>query len=707
VTALSSDDLESRSVTNLRTLQNFVPNLTFAPSQNVGDAAGNIFIRGIGQEDFVAGTEPGVGLYLDDIYVARTVGALINLIDLARVEVLRGPQGTLYGKNTIGGAINVISAAPRAEPEGYADLIAGNIGRVELKGTVNAALTDRLFVRVTAGGFSRDGYLTRRRSPFAPTFITETNHHSEGRDDSAAGRLQLRWLVSSSLRIDFAADASRRRATQSATHVDAINPRFGILPIVNFLIRAGRLPGPEITNDLATDDWHASFAAGSNSTSQNIEGLAAKVVKDFGPHTIKLITGYRGLRSHIATDLDGTWFAILGSDFREVHRQYSAELQAIGTLGRVDYAAGLFALGERMHTSSGRGVSRADVLYLCGCFYAPAHRPVLSYTRRGQTGGNYAAYAQASFHLTGHLSATAGTRFSHERKRTEVALVQLEPDTLQPTDLVLRTGTNRGRWNSLTWRGGLELQATPDLMFYVSAAKGYKSGGFNTRPVANLPNLGINKFSPETAVAYEAGIRSEWFGRRLRFNATAFQTDYRDIQLRRQTFFDGILTTLIENAARARVRGLEIEAAAKIGARLDATLAYGHIDAQYLDGGQVAGLTRSTAFQRTPRHSFSASIDYSMPVGQRSLTLHGDYGYRSREQFQLLASPFDQPGYGVFGARLTLRDPGNRWSVAIFGTNLTDERPRVAGRDGIQEVGFANSVIGLPRQIGVELKLGF
>lgn len=708
VISLSADALEKRSITNVAALQNFVPNLTFAPSQNVGDAAGNMFIRGIGQEDFVAGAEPGVGFYLDGVYVARTMGNLINLIDVQRIEVLRGPQGTLYGRNTIGGAISLMSAPPTAERAATADLIVGNIGRLELRGIVNAPLTDTFFARVAASRVSRAGYLNRLPPPFPPTGVVEMNRDPEGRDESNAGRLQLRWLASPSLTVDIATDASRRRGSQSATHVDAIDPRFGILPAVNGLIVAGRLPGPSISDDLVTDDWLTSYAGGFNSIAQNIDGLAVTVTKDIRPKTtLKLITSHRRLRSHVATDLDGTWFAILQSDFRERHRQYTVELQASGKLWGLTYTAGLFGLAERMHTSSGRGISRADVLYLCGCFYVPGRRPVLSYTRRAQSGDSHAVYAQADMPLTRRLFATMGGRLSTEHKSTDVELVQLDPDTLEPTNRILRSGSNRGRWRSFTWRAGLTFQASPDLMLYWSAAKGYKSGGFNTRPVFNLPNLGINTFAPETALTYEAGVRSEWLKRRVQLNATVFHTSYEDIQLRQTTFVDGILTTIIENAARARIRGLEVEATAKLSQRLGAQIAYGYLNPRYLDVGRVPGLTLDTVFQRTPHHSFSASIDYAIPLGRGSLSFHGDYSYRSREQLQLLASRFDQHRYGLLGARLTFKGPNGRWSAALFGTNLSDKRYRVAGRDGLTEVGIANSVIGLPRQVGIELKAGF
>ena len=707
VVSLDAGDLEARSLSNLRGLQYFAPNLTFAPSQNIGDAAGNMFIRGIGQEDFVPGTEPGVGFYLDGVYVARTMGTLMDLIDIERIEVLRGPQGTLYGKNAIGGAINIISAAPTAEGEGSGTLTAGNLGRLDVRGTVNAPLADTLFVRLAAGRMSRDGYLQRLVSPFEPTSVTQTDHHGEGRNDSAAGRLQLRWLASPSLTIEVAADASHRRDSQAATHIDAIDPRFGILPDVNALIREGNLPGPEITNALVKDDLFESFAGGSNSIRQDIEGVAATATRDFDRHSLKFIASHRWLRSHVTNDIDGTWFAILGSDFSERYRQYSGELQATGTLGQLTYTAGLFALGERMRAQSGPG-GRADVRYLCGCFYAPDSRPILTIPRRKQTGESYAAYMQVSLPLADRLSATLGGRLSYERKETDVKLFQLDPDTLEPTEIVRGRGSNKGSWSAFTWRAGLEFQATSDLMLYASAAKGYKSGGFNTRPVTNLPNLGINKFAPESAITYEVGLRSEWFGRRLRVNATVFHTDYRDIQLRQQIFVDGVLTTIIDNAARARIRGLEIELAARISDRLTTNLAYGHLDPRYLDVGTVPNLTLDSEFQRTPHHSLTASFDYSMPVGQHSVALHGDYSYRSREQFQLLASPFDQEGYGLLGARATLRSQGNRWSVALFGTNLTDERYRAAGRGtGLQDVGLANSAIGLPRQIGIEFRAGF
>src|SRR5688572_6739164 len=213
VVALTEKDLEARSVTNTRSLQNFVPNLTFAPSQNVGEAAGNVFIRGIGQEDFGVGAEPGVGVYLDGVYFARPLGMIMNLTDIARIEVLRGPQGTLFGKNTIGGAINVISNLPRPDSSRRASVILGNLDRLELRAVSNEPLSGRLFARLAIGVVSRDGYVRRVPPPTPLGPIERANGapfdgDREGSDRSQAGRLQLRWLVSDTLTADISLDGS-------------------------------------------------------------------------------------------------------------------------------------------------------------------------------------------------------------------------------------------------------------------------------------------------------------------------------------------------------------------------------------------------------------------------------------------------------------------------------------------------------------------
>lgn len=710
VVALTAQELESRSVTNLRTLQNFVPNLTFAPSQNVGEAGSNVFIRGIGQEDFGIGAEPGVGFYVDGVYYARSLGTLMNLVDIDRIEVLRGPQGTLFGKNAIGGVINIFSIPPQPGRERRARLILGNYDRVELRTVANEPLSDRLFMRLAIGLVSRDGYL-RRLAPPTPLGPLEQSTHAtinsepEGDDRSQAVRLQLRWLITGTLTADVTFDGSRKRDTQGAIHVDLIDPRFGSFPDLNRLIRLGRLPGPILTNDLLPASMLDSYAGNGNNTNQDLWGASAVITKELGASTLKFIGAYRGLRSRIATDVDGLYFNVFGNELEVNQHQFSGELQLNGVAGGLTYTAGLFALGERAKLLTASGTP--DVFYACGCFYAPGELPDLTADPRQLGNQSYAGYAQGTYQVMSRLSATLGARFSHERKTLEGQSILLDAN-LRPTDTLLGVGSNKHAWNSFTYRAGLEYQATAALMAYGSIAKGYKSGGFNVRGAPNLPNLGFYSYKPETALTYEVGLRSDWLDRRLRLNATLFHTSYQDIQLRQQTIVAGEFTTLIENAAKARIDGAEVELMAVPLRGLALRAAYGHLAPKYLDVGRVAGLALSSRFQRTPRNSFSGSVNYGMPLRSGALELHGDYSYRSKEQFQILAAINDQKGYGLLAARVAFRAPDDRWSVALFGTNLTDERYRNAGRGTlIRQAGLSYSSVGMPRQFGVQVATRF
>jgi iron complex outermembrane receptor protein len=279
--------------------------------------------------------------------------------------------------------------------------------------------------------------------------------------------------------------------------------------------------------------------------------------------------------------------------------------------------------------------------------------------------------------------------------------------TLEPTGIVEASAKNADRWQSFTWRGGLEYQATPDLMLYGAVAKGYKAGGFNVRLNSNLPNLGLAAFEPETAVLYEIGARSEWFNRRLRLNATLFHTSYRDIQLRRQAIVDGVSATLIENAARARIQGAELELVAKPMKAMTLSAGYGHLAPKYLDPGGVPEITRSSRFQRTVSHSFAGSLQYVFPVRVGTIELTSNISYRSKEQFQLAARPYDQDGYVLIGARAQFRALHDRWSVAFLVNNLADRHYRTAGRGVAALDGVSFSSVGMPRRFGIELAATF
>lgn len=703
VISLKSAELEAHGVANLIDLPRLIPNLTLSPSQNVGDSAANIFIRGIGQEDFAVGTDPGVGVYVDGIYIGRSIGELLDLVDVARLEVLRGPQGTLYGRNTIGGAINVISFPPATSSFAEIGGSASSLGAFRIKAVVNSPLTDRILLRFAFSGARRAGYV-RRTPPAVPSPLDDTDTKAEGADRRLSARLQLRFDPGDGWLVDVSADTSQRRGTQSPTHLDAVDPTVN--PSINALIRLGFLPGPELSSARVSENLRVSGAGGGNRIDQNASGVSLSVAKQLGQHHLRLITAYRQLHSDVASDLDGTALNIFSSEFNERSHQYSAEFQVSGTLPHIEYASGLFALREVGALLPVRGGQ--DVLYQCNCLYTPATRPITNFPARQVSSNSYAAYLQSTIKLRPRLSATIGARYSIERKGIAGQLIRLDPDTLQPTSLIVAAGTNRGTWNSFTWRAGLEYQADRDLLLFGSAARGFKSGGFNVRPSGRLPNLGLAAYAPETALTYEAGVRSQWFDRRLRFNLTAFQTDYRDIQLRRQIVIAGDVTTLIDNAARANLRGFEVELKGRMTSQLTLGLNYGHMSPHYVDVGTALDVTLASNFQRTPHDTFSVLVDFDSAAPWGKFGVHADYAFRSAEQFQIVASPWDQRAFGLVGAQINFSDHHDRWSLRLFGTNLMNKGYRTAGRASLlSQIGVAYSTVGRPREIGLEVDQKF
>lgn len=696
VLAFSSEDLEARSVTNLRDLQGFVPNLTLAAQQNVGEGAGNIFIRGIGQEDFIAGSEPGVGLYIDGVYVATTRGTIFDLNDVERVEVLRGPQGTLFGKNSTGGAIQVVSVKPQPGPAARIGATVGSLNRAEVRLMLNQPLADGLMARLSLQRVSRDGHMVRLAPPFPSALLPGLDLRREGASNNLAGRLQLRWLAGEHLTLDLAAEATRKRNTQSGHRLEVLDTGASGLIAINRLIQLGHLPGPKIDDATRPDGFYETYAAGRQANDIDSRGISITLSRDVAPGALQLIFAYRTLTTHLATDTDGLWFDIANTEFHDNQRQFTAEAQFIGTTGNVDFTAGLFSLLERTRSYPTSGLRANGTLYTCNCFYPPDRRPLLSTASRSLKGESHAAYGQASIRLAPGLSATLGARLTYEAKSVDAAIIEIDPDTLLSTGAVRDSGALRDNWSAFTYRVGAELQATRELMLYASLSKGFKSGGFNVR-LLSLPNLGLTAFGPETVRTFELGLRSQWFERRLRLNATLFQGEYRNLQLRQQKIIAGVTTSQVDNAGRARIRGAEVEIEALASPRLKVRAAYGHLAARYLDTGNVPGLTLDSQFQRTPSHSFAASGAYTVPLSGGSLIFNADYTYRSKEQFQIVASPVDQSAYGLASARATWRPAKGSWSLAIFATNLTGQYYRVAGRNN-------TSIAGQPRLFGIQFE---
>lgn len=728
VTAFTPGQLAARNIDRLDQISRFTPNLIFdAGSGNTGGSAnGQVFIRGIGQTDFLFASDPGVGLYVDEVYFPRATGVVLDLVDVERVEVLRGPQGTLFGKNTIGGALNIVSRAPGEKLGAEVTVTAGSRDRIDARGAADVPLVqDLLHARVSFSTRHQDGYV-RRLTP---------DGRDEGDTDSSAIRGQLRFTPGGDWIITFAGDVTRKREHALAQEVVAVHPSTPADPALflwNMLVAPGLGPGVAYDARWLTPDY-TNASTGPNMSDFDMWGVSLVATGTLaGSLRLKSVTAWREQDAEFGQDQDGSPLRYTETTNENAHEGASQELQLAGDgFGdRLSWVAGVFYMHEE-------GDDRFDTALAAGLFDAlealPAPLvplapgvacpppPGVPLPCAGGTGNplnvgldfeatfvdaididSYAAYGQGTFALTERLSLSAGLRYTYERKEftTELKRNAAGVTTLPET-------TIENDWDAFTPRLGLEYRFTPALMTYLSAARGFKSGGFNGR-AQTLEE--IDTFDPEFVWSYEVGLKSEWFGRRLVVNLAAFHTDYSDIQiLTLRPVSGGILAAVTENAGDADIDGVEIEIAAQPVPGLDLRGTLGWIDAAYTGLAPNATVGPGDDFVKTPKWNASLAGQYRIPLAALGAVMLGaDVSYRSRYVNESNNTPvLVQDPVALVGARISWTSSDDRWEAALSGTNLSDERYVINGLTGFGSLGLANATFGRPREWALSLRVRF
>lgn len=725
IIALSAESLEARSVSNIGDLSQFTPNVTIAPDFTVGDAASSVFIRGIGQTDYRIFSDPAVATYVDGVFIPRALGGLMDIMDLERVEVLRGPQGTLYGKNSVAGAINLVSRKPQAEPEGFLQFSLGDYKRYEIKGGMNAPITDNLYVRVSGIARTFAGW----GKVINDVDLNGNLNESARRNDQelAAGRVQLLWTGEADLEALLSIDGTRSRGHGSLRHGFGTDNR-ALGGTYNSLVTANRLKLPLYNTALVPANPYQRTANFAESSSLNIFGASLTVTKGLGPVDLKSVTSYRTLNDRLSNDIDATQADIWKQvEYNDQH-QWGQELQASGEAisGRLNYVLGLFYFEE----TSKRDLTSVQLEPLAILGLYPTNVSQKTSARVSST--SYAAYGQGTFHVTDALSLTAGLRWTKEEK--SMSLDRLGSAGLPGVTPVQGIkGQNAGEWSDVSPRFGIEYQWTPDLMSYASAARGFKSGGFNGRPSPLLPNNGLLPFDPETLTTYETGLRSTWFDNRLRLNATVFFSKYDDIQTTATQLVNGVVTVIVGNAASATMKGAELELTTRPHSRLRLDANLGYIDAAYDDitgaatlfkgnrngVGQAVPAGNDSVFPLSPKYSANLGAELQLPL----LESHGELKARFDASYQSKSSPDTNPWRAdapsgallpkseeldartIINARLSYSSADGRYDLAAYVTNLADERYRASAVDF--NTGFGFEQFGPPRQYGVSLKVNF
>ncbi|MGI9251107.1 MAG: TonB-dependent receptor [Pseudohongiellaceae bacterium] len=648
ITAISADTMTEANMVDLRDIGKYTPGMTFT-SYGIGNSeAGAMFLRGIGQADHLVATDPGVGLYIDGVYVGRNQGAALDLLDLQQVEVLRGPQGTLFGKNTIGGAVNVISHKPGGDAGGSLKLTAGNGGRLNGAVSVESALGNQ-------GAFSL-GLLSKVRDGVGEQIFTGTEI---GDEDSLSGRAQLYFYNNDtefSVAMDFA------RARQVAMPHSFYQSSLGTASCYT-RDNTGYIP---CAQGVEGNPFN-SYSLDNLDSEQDLFGIAATVERDISNTlTFKSITAYRDMAYLGALEFDGAPQRIVYYAETGESDQLSQELQlsGIGNGGTTNWIVGLYYF-----TEDGNNDQHQDE------FGALTNRLLEVETR------SYAGFGQITSDLNDVLSLTAGLRYTKEAKDYDVFLLKLTSEgkpalTMSGEfDYAIRPHSLDNSWGALSGTLNLSYQLADAIMAYATYSRGFRSGGFTPRP--NIPSS-VLSYDPEYVNMYELGIKTLTLNERLRLNVSIYRNDYEDYQA--QVNQAGVrFSTRVLNAAEAEINGAEVELTLLLSPmfRIDATYAYTDASIQKveLDAGITANFSKGHVLPYVSKYTYSLSpqLEFSLESGS-SLLARLDYSYRDDFYGQISNSPFEkEAGYGLLNLRVQYKNPNQNWTLALYGINLADK----------------------------------
>ena len=704
ITALTAEALRERSTSDLSGVAEATPNVQLITSSQAsgGSNFAQLFIRGVGQTDFYITKDPAVGIYVDGVYLARAPGALLQLLDIERIEVLRGPQGTLFGKNTAGGALNIITKKPEGALSGVAELQGGNYARRSIAGSFETPLIEnRLFVRATGLSQHQDGYYERLRA--APIDARTANGNSI---DGHAGRVSLRWTPTDDVEVQLNADGTLQRQTGTDYQAIGIFDNAPNIALYNQVVLAPR--GAELYDRrfIAPRPW-TTYSTTPSYNNTDVWGVSGTLSWDLGPLQLKSISAYRTLRAAARTDADGTPFDIVASNGIVIEqRQLSQELQLTGNAFERHFA---WVIGLWYFQEDAR--DRQSSRQLVGLFEGLEAAPPDSITPPGQAGdmcpadgsvpntclggtGNpnnarydltrdftrrlkgrsYAAFGQGSLKLTDALSVTAGARISREEK----AFTFNETQPLQGGHSSFGELRVTPAWNVFTPRLGAEYRFTPTFMGYASYAWGFKAGGITGRPTrAEL----FKAFDPEWLITYEVGAKSEWFERRVRLNVAAFYSQYRDIQITRNTTdAQGMFVRVEQNAGGGTIKGLEAEATVAPTRQLTIAAALGYTDFKFTSllpqqGQPGMLLTLDSKLPFTPKLSATLSATYRIDLGSAGqISTHFGADYSSGYYVDIPnTSAIAQRRYWLLNARVAYAPKAATWEAYLAATNITNQ----------------------------------
>lgn len=717
LTALSTETLENIRFQDITDLTGEVPNLQIRST--AGDSSGaTISMRGTVTTNPNINFEPTVGIYLDGVFIAKNTGNLLDVVDLERVEVLRGPQGTLYGKNTMGGAINLVTRKPTGE---FGFSVKAGVGRFDERfgkvtvnlpaiGTVGEGL-GRLSSKIAYRQYQRDGWVDNEFLTLSP-FAEPPSSDTFGEKDDQAAQVSLLWDITSQWSVLYSYDRSDLDRTPPFFQLTDNTPN-GLFDPNGFLCSPVPVPNAcfAFTNlHLYANPDRLETGANDRSFGDDVEIEGHSVTIEggsfkwgvLGDVTLKSITARRTTDQLTLLDLDGSNIDI-ARFVRDIdYEQWSQEFQLLGKTDTLDYVVGLYYFDE-----DGR-LSNPGTFF--GFFeqFGATINPVI--TEFGMENYAAAVYGQVDWRPTAfdrRLKLTAGARYTKEQKDFFKLRVESSGVVSVPFTEVDDSYEDVSPMVAVSW--DFDDQRT----VYFKIAKGFKSGGFNH--AATTVAAFQQGFDSEQLWSYELGLKSRWLDQRLQLNAAAFYSDYEDIQV--SSFVpdpNAGAVSIIDNAGEAEIIGAELELVALLTRDLRLNVSYGYLDGEYKKFevfdptlGMTVDVKDDRAFPFLAENTANVALEYKRQLGSL-----GELGARVSWAYiddqAIFSANFDTTSidaYDTVAARLWLGDipvgKRSRLTVALWGKNLTDEEYFVSGID-FGSFGFTGNQFGDPRTYGVE-----
>jgi iron complex outermembrane receptor protein len=741
ITAVTGAQLEQKSLSTVTDLNALAPNLTAAKGTNTNGPSAQLFIRGVGQSDGHPGLEPGVGLYVDDVYRGLLLGSDLDLTDIDRVEVLRGPQGTLSGKNSLGGSLKLFSKKPSDQTDGYAQGTYGDFNRIEIRAGGNITLVpDTLYARVSGASKQVDGYMERidyfcthpTTSPVSTQVPVVPNCKlgTEGGIDTQNLRVALRWIASDSIENNLIADATRDRSEVPAqklisstntqvtaggrlvpnggaqfitgdrsytTYATFVQPGFTDPVTLNGKPGAGTHGALALTPIDPIDAWGVS------------DNLTWKIADHY---TLTSITGYRRYSGVYSIQVGGSPFPAQLLDDTWSHRQFTEEVRLNGTsFEKLDWTVGGYYYdqlayfgGLKLLNPGAQTVNAAGVVTASNETIFTGSDPIPSKSKSGFVHGVY--------RLTDPLSLIAGVRYTKEDKT--YTFQRLNPYGTGPSynPVGALDGSSKTYSGSrVDYRAGVEYQWTDSLMTYAQWSTGFRGGGVNPRPFTVAQET---TFKPETEQASEIGLKSDFFEHHVRVNAAAFYNQYNDIVFVNTFSATGAPNSTPLNVGKAHIYGaeLEIEARPFGGLQIDASAGYQKFKLTQLNQGVgvlIPNVSLSTNEPYAPDRQANIGVQYVFQLGTAgSITPRIDGNYQSQFFTDIQNQPLGLvAGRTLMNGRITWKSASLEWETVAGATNLTNKFYYVNKVFGAVPTNITEGQPGAPREWFVTLRRNF